>query len=282
MKKILLLTILSISLILFTCGDDSTTNIPVTPNVENEASTVRVGCEIEKICSEAASFMIMAYRNQTIPSPSCPTITHNQSAKKITVDYGNTPCISGLDSTRKSGKYEINYYTGVSSDSIAGKITFSNFQVFRSTNVTDSFYIQFSGDDDIAGRMLPDSFTYNIYFDMNNNFNRNNNTNGNTDIMMMGTVSIGNLAVSTDDVFSLIGTGTLINVGVSFAYLTHDLTKPLMIYGNCKYARSGLVKLTADNKDMIIDYYPNNGNCDAIITVRKDNVTVTVDLSSKF
>lgn len=281
MKKLILFVLMSFSVIFFTCGDDETTNTPVIPNVEVESSTMRVGCELEKICSEAASFMIMVYRNQTIPSPSCPTITVNQSAKKITVDYGSTPCISGLDSTRRSGKYDINYYTNVASDSIAGKITYSNFQIFRSNNVTDSFYIQFSGDDDVTGKML-DSSSYRVYFDMNNNFSRNNNTNGNTDILMTGNVAIGNIAISTDDVFSILGNGTLINGGVTYLYNIYDVTKPLMIYGNCKYARSGLIKLTANNKDMIVDYYPNNGNCDAIITVNKDNVTVTVDLSSKF
>ncbi|MCI0474024.1 MAG: hypothetical protein L0Y76_10630 [Ignavibacteria bacterium] len=282
MKRFTPVVLLVLSIFFFTCNDDdTTTNTPVAPNVEVESSTVRVGCEIEKICTEAASFMILAYRNQLLPNPSCPTISHNLSAKKIVVDYGTTPCISGLDSSRKSGKYEINYYTNVASDSIAGKITFSNFQVFRSVNTTDSMYIQFSGDDDIGGKMI-DSVRYRLYIEINNNFNRNNSTNGNTDISLSGTVNIGNLAISTDDLFTLLGSGTLINGGISYLYSYYDTAKPLTIYGNCKYGQSGLLKLTDSGKDMIVDYYPNNGNCDPIITITKDNVTVTVDLSSKF
>jgi len=282
MKWFTAVFLLSISLFLLSCNDDdTTTNPPVTPNVTVESGTMRVGCEIEKICTEAASFMILVYRNQTLPNPSCPVITHNTSAKKITVDYGTVPCISGLDSTRRSGKYEINYYSSVAPDSIAGKITFSNFQIFRSNNASDSLYVQFSGDDDVGGKMV-DSSRYKIYIEVNNNFNRNNNTNGNTDISYTGTVNIGNLSVSTDDLFSLLGNGTLINAGTSYVYSTYDTTKPLLIYGNCKYAHSGLIKLTTGGKDVIIDYYPYNGACDPYIAVTKDGATVTVDLTSSF
>ncbi len=280
MKKFTVFLILLLPVFYYSCSDNSSSS-PIIPNVKVESSTVRVGCEIEKICTEAASFMIMVYRNQPLPTPVCPVITHNTSAKKITVDYGSTPCISELDSTRKSGKYEINYYTNVSADSIAGKITFSNFQVFRSNNPTDTMFIQFSGDDDVAGMRI-DSAAYRLYIKANNNFNRNNNTNGNTDIFYTGTVNIGTLAVSTDDIFSLLGTGTLINSGTSYIYSIYDQNNPMIIYGNCKYAQSGLIRLTTGGKDVIINYYPNNGNCDPIITITKDNVTVTVNLSTEF
>lgn len=275
------LVLLLLTFIFYSCGGDSSPTSPAIPNVTVESSTMRVGCEIEKICTEAASFMIMIYRNLPLPNPVCPVITHNPSSKKITVDYGSVPCISGLDSTRRSGKYEINYYTNVSTDSIAGKITFSNFQIFRSNNLTDSMYIQFSGDDDVGGMRI-DTNHYRLYIRANNNFNRNNNTNGNTNITYTGIVNIGTLTISTDDVFTLLGSGTLVNSGTTFLYNIYDQNNPMLIYGDCKYAQSGLLKLTSDGKDVIVNYYPNNGACDPIITVTKDNVTVTVNLSNSF
>ncbi len=273
-----ILFIFVLSFYFISCKSDTSTNPP--PNVESEASTIKVGCELEKICSQATSFLIMVYRNQTIISPQCPTVTVNTSSKKIIVDYGSTPCICAYDSTRKSGKYEINYYTNVAPDSIAGKITYSNFQIFRSNNPTDSIYLQISGDDDIGGKKI-DTANYRAVFVMNNNFNRNNDTNGNAVITLNANVSIGTLSSITDDVFSILGAGTLTNAGVTYTYNIYDNNKPLIIYGNCKYPVSGLVRLSANNTDIVNDFYPYNGACDPFVAIIKNNVQVIVDLTSR-
>lgn len=280
MKYFTFILFLLFPIFFISCGSDNSINPAPPPNVENESSTIKVGCELEKICTQATSFLIMVYRNQNIISPQCPTVTVNPSSKKIIVDYGSTPCICAYDSTRKSGKFEINYYTNVAPDSIAGKITYSNFQIFRSKNPSDSLYLQVSGDDDIGGKML-DSINYRVVFDMNNNFNRNNNTNGNAIIVLNVNVSIGTLSSILDDVFSILGSGSLTNAGITYTYNIFDANKPLMIYGYCKYPTSGLVRLTADNVDIINDFYPYNGNCDPFVAITKNNVQVIVDLTSK-
>ncbi|MCX7833844.1 MAG: hypothetical protein N2490_06515 [Ignavibacteria bacterium] len=268
-----------LSLCLIACKSETVTS--PTPNVESESSTIKVGCELEKICTHAASLLIMVYRNQTLPSPQCPIVTWNSSAKKIIVDYGSTPCICSFDSTRKSGKYEINYYTNVAPDSIAGKITYSNFQIFRSNNPSDSLFMQISGSDDIGGVKL-DSLNYRVIISMNNNFNRNNNTNGNAVITLNANVSIGSVGNILDDVFSILGNGALTNSGVTYTYNIYDNNKPLVMYSTCKYPVSGLVRLTSNNIEVINDFYPHNGACDPIVSILKNNVSVIVDLSSKF
>lgn len=279
MKYFYFLAIFIVSLFLISCKSDNTTTNP-TPNVESEASSIKVGCELEKICTQATSFLIMVYRNQTLPSPQCPTVTVNQSSKKIIVDYGSTPCICAFDSTRRSGKYEINYYTNVAPDSIAGKITYSNFQIFRSNDPADSMYIQISGDDDIGGKKI-DTLNYRVIFSMNNNFNRNNNTNGNAVITLNVNASIGSIANILDDVFSILGNGTLTNSGITYSYNIYDNNKPLIINGNCKYPVSGLVKFSANNVEVINDFYPYNGACDPFVSITKNSVSVIVNLTSK-
>ncbi|MBI5403264.1 MAG: hypothetical protein HY959_07665 [Ignavibacteriae bacterium] len=281
MKNIIYLFVL-LSLLNLSCSDDNNTVNTgiITPNVEVESSTIKVGCEIEKICSQACTYMILVYRNQPLPVSACPTVTLDNQSKKITVDYGSAPCISNVDSVRISGKYVINYYTNVSSDSIAGKITFTDFRIYKTNNVNDTSYLKISGDDDIGGKKL-DSLNYKVTYVMNNNFYRDNGSNGNAILNLSVNANTGSLSNLSDDIFTITGSGTIINSGVSYSYNIFDNTKPIMIYGDCKYPKSGLIKLTSGNGDVIIDFYPNSGACDAIISVLKNNIQVIVDLASR-
>ncbi|MBN1632562.1 MAG: hypothetical protein JW917_00175 [Ignavibacteria bacterium] len=281
MKKLILFVLLAFSIILFTCGDDSTTNTPVTPNVETEASTVRVECELEKMCTDAVLLLIKVHRNLPITSVICPVITHNQSAKKIIVDYGNVPCLSGSNLTRRKGKYEINYEHIFQNDSLTAKITFTDFHIYRSIDTNDSFNVLFSGFDDIICKMI-DSSTYRLYFYLKNNFNRSYYSYESTDILINGIVDIGDLGTWGDDVFLLTGSGSILNGNSLFGYNIFDSGNPIKIQDNCKYPLSGLIKLTSSYQDMIVDYFPNTGYCDDIITIRNNNTIDTVYLSSKF
>lgn len=281
MKIILLTAVLLISLIIFTCSDDTTTNTPLTPTFETEACIVRVGCELEKMCTDAVLLLIKVHRNLPITSVLCPVITHNQSANKIIVDYGNIPCLSGTNLTRRKGKYEINYEHIVQNDSLTAKITFTDFHIYRSIDTSDSFNVLFSGFDDITCKMI-DSLTYRLYFYLRNNFNRNNYYHGNTDIRINGTVNIGDLCAWGDDVFLLTGSGSIINGNSYYGYNIFDSGNPLKIKDNCKYPLSGIIKLTSSYQDIIVDYFPNTGYCDDIITIKNNNTTATIYLSSKF
>lgn len=281
MKNIILFVLFVFSILLFTCGEDTTTNTPVTPTFETEAGIVRIGCELEKMCTDVVLLLIKVHRNLPITSVLCPVITHNQSAKKIIVDYGNVPCLSGANLTRRKGKYEINYEHIVLNDSLTAKIAFSDFHIYRSIYTSDSFNVLFSGSDEITCKMI-DSSTYRLYFYLKNYFNRNNYSHGSTDIFINGTVDIGDLGTWGDDVFLLTGSGSILNGNSLFGYNIFDSGNPLKIKDNCKYPVSGLIKLTSSYQDMIVDYFPNTGYCDDIITIKNYNTTATIYLSSKF
>lgn len=279
MKNFIYLLTLFSFLSIYCNNDNSTVNTGITqPNVEVESSTIKVGCEIEKICSQASTFLIMVYRNQPLPTTGCPTVTLDNQSKKITVDYGVVPCISSVDSVRRSGKYVINYFTNVNPDSIAGKITFTDFIIYKTNSITDTSFLKISGDDDIGGKKI-DSLNYKVSFAMNNNFFRDNGANGNAVLILNVNAYTGLLSNLYDDIFTITGSGTLINSGISYIYSIFDNSKPVMIYSDCKYPKSGLIKLTANNEDIIIDFYPNSGSCDAIISVLKNNIQVFVDLT---
>ena len=262
------------------CSSDSGT-VVTPPNVEVEASTIKVTCEFLQFCATANSYLIMVYNNQQIPSTGCPTVTINTQSKSIKVDYGSVPCVSGIDSVRRSGHYTIQYYTNVGTDSIAGKVTFTNYRIYRSTNPVDTSYMQISGDDDIGGKRI-DSLNYRVTYVMNNNFLRDNGSNGNANLTLNVNAFVGAIGVVEDDVFTITGSGTMTNGGSTFAYNIFDPNDPIMVYGNCRYPKSGKVMLSLNNNDYTIDFFPNNGACDAIAAITKSGVTVIVDLSAGY
>lgn len=279
-KYVYLFTVLLV--FFYSCGDDSsTTTPPVTPNIEVESNTLAVSTELEKICTMANGYLILVYNNVSIPAGVCPEVTVNQQSKTITVDYGSTPCVSSVDSARRSGKFTINYYTNVSPDSIAGKVTFTNYRVYKTAITTDTAYLQIAGDDDIGGKKV-DASNYRVSYVMNNNFYRDNGTSGNALLNLIINANTGNIGILSDDVFSITGSGTLLNSGTTYAYNIYDTANPLMIYGDCRYPKSGKIKLSANSADVILDFYPNGGGCDAILSILKNSVTVTVDLSKYY
>ena len=262
------------------CSSDSN-DIITPPNVEVEANTIKVTCEFFQICTGANSYLIMVYNNQPIPSTGCPTVTVNTQAMRITVDYGSVPCVSGIDSVRRSGQYKIQYYSNISTDSIAGKVTFTNYRIYRSTNPADTSYLQISGDDDIGGKRI-DPLNYRVTYVMNNNFFRDNGSNGNANLTLNVNAFVGAIGVVEDDVFTITGDGTMTNGGSTFSYNIFDPNDPIMVYGNCRYPKSGKVMLSLNNNDYTIDFFPNNGACDAIAAITKSGVTVIVDLNAGY
>ena len=148
----------------------------------------------------------------------------------------------------------------------------------------DTSYLQISGDDDIDGKRI-DSLNYKVTYVMNNNFFRDNGSNGNANLTLNVNAFIGTIGVVEDDVFTITDSefpGTMTNGGSTFSYSIFDPIDPIMVYGNCRYPKSGKVMLSLNNNDYTIDFFPNNGACDAIAAITKSGVTVIVDLNAGF
>lgn len=270
----LFLITVSALLIFKGCSSDDTTVTPPVVNVENEAYVGKAATEVMKICATANSYLVLIYRNQPIPSGTCPVVTVDSSSKKIDVDYGTVPCISPDDSVKRSGKYTINYFTNTGPDSAACKVTFTNYRVYRTK--TDTNFVQISGDDDIGFRRI-DTVNYVGVYDMNNNYARNNLTNDNINMTLNVAAYTGVLAIITDDNFSITGTGSITAGGTAYTYAI-DSNNPLRLYGNCRYPRYGKVTLSGGNINVGLDFTPNSGGCDPFVGITKEGVTVIFNL----
>ncbi|MCU0372939.1 MAG: hypothetical protein MUE56_06810 [Ignavibacteria bacterium] len=280
MKKLSLLyavLIIVVSGYYFYSCEEAEDVVNITAQVfDNEATAIKQITEIQSVCSDAASYIIMLSSGQNINQAGCPNVSTDTVAKKITVDFGNTPCTPYSEGVKRSGGYTVNYYINSSGDSLAGIINYNNYKVFKST--TDTAYIKISGNDylGIKKKTLTD---YDLTIIANNTSDFSDGRTGSVTLNQIVSVIINNITVFTDDVYKIYGTGMVTANGDTFGYSIYDQNNRLEYYGDCYYPKKGLVKLNLNGTDFDVDFQPENAACDAIISITKFGVTAKIDFS---
>ncbi len=282
MKAVLIpVLIFSVSVFFITSGcnkDDGNPINVINVVVDDEAGALKAVSETIKLLSTVNSYLIALANNQPINSTGCPNVTLDSIAKKITVDYGNTPCSSVQDPVRKSGKYTIQYFINSAKDSVAADVSFSSFRIYKGS--TDTNYAHISGNDNVKTKKAVSGGIFYSSFTANNIYDRSNGTNYNVNLTLPVTVEYGSPSVMTDDIYSVGGTGTVSTGGNTYSYSVFDSNSPVKIYGDCRYPKSGKVRFAYNNIDVDTDFYPNNGACDAVVNISKYGVTITIDLGN--
>ncbi|MCI0473680.1 MAG: hypothetical protein L0Y76_08875 [Ignavibacteria bacterium] len=280
MKKLSFLLVLIVSAFsgyyFYSC-EEAEDVINVTTQVfDNEATAIKQITEIQSVCTDAASYLIMLSNGQNINQTGCPNVSTDTAARKITVDFGTTPCMPYSEGVKRSGGYTVNYYINSSGDSLAGKINYNNYKVFKST--TDTAYMKLTGNNDLAikKKTLTD---YDMTIIANNTSNFSDGRTGSVTINQVVSVIINNITIFTDDVYKIFGTGIVTANGDTFGYSIYDQNNKLEMYGDCYYPKKGLVKLNLNGTDFDVDFQPENSACDAIISITKFGVTATIDFS---
>jgi len=247
-----------------------------TPVFDNEATAIKQITEIQSVCTDAASYLLMLANGQNINQAGCPNVSADTVARKITVDFGSDPCTPYAEGVKRSGGYTVNYYINSSGDSLAGTINYNNYKVFKS--MTDTAYIKITGNDylSIKKKTLTD---YDMTIIANNTSNFSDGRTGSVTMNQVVSVVINNITIFTDDVYKIFGTGIVTANGDSFGYSIYDPNNKLEMYGDCYYPKKGLVKLNLNGTDFDVDFQPENAACDAIISITKFGVTAKIDFS---
>lgn len=280
MKKLtyifMLLAVLFPGYYFYSC-DEAEDIINVTTQVfDNEATAIKQITEIQSVCTDAASYMIMLANGQNINQTGCPNVSTDTVAKKITVDFGTTPCTPYSEGVKRSGGYTVNYFINSAGDSIGGKINYNNYQVYKKT--TDTAYMKITGNDylGIKKKTLTD---YDMTIIANNTSNFSDGRTGSVTLDQIVTVIINNITIFTDDIYKISGIGMVTANGDTFGY-SIDSNNRLEYSGDCYYPKKGLVKLNLNGTDFDVDFSPENNACDAMISITKFGVTVTIDFSN--
>lgn len=247
-----------------------------TQTFDTEGTAIKQISVIQSVCTDAASYLIALSNGRKIDTVGCPTVSTDTIARKITVDYGNTPCSPYHEGVKRSGGYTVNYYMNSSLDSLSGKIGYNNFKVYRSQ--TDTASVKITGNDDftLKKKTLTD---YDMTLVANNTVNFSDGRTGSVVLNQTVAVSINDILLINDDVYKFFGTGSVVANGDSFGYSIYDPNNKLEIYGDCYYPKRGLVKLIFNGVDFDVDFSPNNSACDAIIKITKYGVSATLDFS---
>jgi hypothetical protein len=278
-KTSLLIAVLIVTLsgyYFYSCSNPEEAANIVLQSFDNEGMAIKQIVEIQSVCTDAASYLIMLANGQNINQTGCPIISTDTVAKKITVDFGNTPCTPYSEGVKRSGGYTINYYINSSGDSITGKINYNNYKVYKTT--TDTAYIKITGNDDLSIKEKT-STDYDMTIIANNTLNFSDGKTGSVTLNQIVSVIINNITLFTDDVYKIFGTGIVTANGDTYGYSIYDPNNKLEIYGDCYYPKKGLVKLTYNSADIDVDFSPENSACDAIIGMTKFGVTVKIDFS---
>ena len=278
LHKRLIINILNFGLLILllnaNCNKDDVLS-PEDTDITNEAAFMKSTVEIQKICSNANSYLILVANNITTISGSCPAVTVSTPTNTITVDYGTTPCNNALDQVKRSGSYTISYFINSGKDSMSAVISFNNYRVYKG----DTSYITITGNDAISSKKILVS-VYQSTFNSNNTFTINTGKVKTAAVNMTVTSNIGDPYNYSDDIYYIKGSGTVTNQTLNLSYgYSIDPGFAVTYQTNCKYPYSGIVNLDIGGNRVTVDFSPNNSSCDAIISITKFGTPKTIDLS---
>jgi hypothetical protein len=278
LHKRLIINILNFGLLILLMNANCNKNDVLSPedtDITNEAAFMKNTVEIQKICSNANSYLILVANNITTISGSCPAVTVSTPFNTITVDYGATPCTNSLDQVKRSGSYTISYFINSGKDSMSAVISLNNYRVYKG----DTSYIAITGNDEISSKKILGS-QYQSTFNSSNTFTINTGKVKTANVNMTVNSNIGDPYNYSDDVYNIKGSGTVANqtLGLSYGY-SIDPNFAITYQTNCKYPTYGKVYLGFGGYIFTVDFSPNNSSCDAIISITKYGVTKTIDLS---
>jgi hypothetical protein len=247
-------------------------------DVTSEAGCTKSSVEVQRICQFSQGLINMLASQGSISIGNCPQVTVNTSQQWINVNYGINPCISGLDSIRRSGSYNISYFIGGSNDTMAGVITYNNFKIYKVPgNSSDLNYVSVSGSDTI-GFKKGISTQFQTKFIINNTLYTNS---GSSISIFLNLDIVANLydpLILTDDDFYIAGSGTIMKTGNY--YYSIDNNNPVYITTNCRYPLTGKVYLDLSGNRFITDFSPYGGVCDSYISITKFGKTAYVDIQN--
>ncbi|MBA3706343.1 MAG: hypothetical protein H0W84_10740 [Bacteroidetes bacterium] len=264
MKKILLLSILTLSVISLTlnsCKKDK-------PDTETQSTVDNNICESEftKILPNVNS---IATRQNGIRTTVCPTVfvdpldTLNGFPVTMTIDYG-TACTDSIDGKLRKGKIICVFSSKWSSIGSSIKVNLVNYSVNN---------ISYSADSIKISRTAATSFT-NVVYDgkcSSSSFN----------LLWKGTFTLSQTAGSAtlypyDDVFEVSGSANGKNRN-NLDYTT-TISSPLVKRSSCGWIESGKLVLTPSGMEPRTVNF-GNGNCDnqALLTIKDNTFTFTMN-----
>jgi len=93
------------------------------------------------------------------------------------------------------------------------------------------------------------------------------------------TVNLNNTPQNPDDDFYLIsGSGNVVENGKTYGY---NITEPLRFQPGCNFPTSGKMTISTQNSpDTTLDFFPENGACDDVVTMTIGGVSKKVNLGS--
>jgi hypothetical protein len=267
------LAFLSLVIIAFSCKDEES-DITEQEEVEiaNSSSSAESISDEELQAMEAE--LVLNPEGGRIAGTGCATVTWNESAKTVTLDFGDG-CV-GIYGRERSGKIIITY-GGEFGDHLANRvITFDNYFV-NNKQITGSIEMRdFNLDENGDLTATRNRIDLTIHFPDGNKFT----SNGSTTVTW---VEGGGDDDRTNDVLSI--TGSYTGVSTRGRTVTHTIIEPVIVsfacYADGGFARIGgktELKITgARERVRIVDF--GDGTCDDTITVSVNGRVYTIILS---
>lgn len=264
-------------------------------SIEAEASSSKNSAESVNTATDAFTYLTQIANGITVNTSGCPTIIATSTSGTtwtISVDYGSTPCMTISDSIRRSGKYLIYGFISPSRDSVYGSLTFpseSPYKIYRVKGYSsDTNYVKVQNTSPalftfIAGKRI-DTSNFRGNFSINNIFTTNTGIAKTINLSLSINANLGVLNVFSDDSYYIKGAGAILDnrYGVQFAYL---ITDSLNVRTDCRYPLRGKAGLTYQAGGIqtvtYVDFYPNSGACDGVVTFFKGAFSKNVNLDSQ-
>ncbi|MBK9730912.1 MAG: hypothetical protein IPO83_06465 [Chitinophagaceae bacterium] len=237
----------------------------------SEAVADNESAMIDDIANIVAYDRISGTRGLFDQLPACATVTYDTmvTPKSVTVDFGNTPCLSDWDSKYRTGIIKISWTGPMQQVGTVKTVTTENYFVGTSTDTLNQY-----------------QFTKTI---TNLGLNANGNVHFSIDVTAATITFIDGSTITwtanrdrewtqgigtpdpNDDVFLITGgsSGTD-QLGQSF---TVQIVEPL-VKDACAWIVSGVKKITHGTDVMSIDY--GNGDCDNLAVVKVNGGTEKV------
>ena len=281
--------VITMSAIVFavSCKKSASTAAETTATASDQAVAEKSYSDAQTISEDAVSSGTTSinYRTAHIESSGCATVTATTSGSNtvVTINFGATDCPC-LDGRNRRGEIIVTYPTGTWNTVGASRtITFNNY--YQNDNLiqgtkTVTYEGLNSSNQPYYNVTIAGSITYPSGKTVTVNWNRVRTwISGFT---LSGGTS-GNPIWSTGVVYSISGSGTMVNSAGQTVDINISTATPLIHAFDCKWIEAGTITytLTSDNKTRTVNYGSNSGTytChDTAEVTLANGTTITITL----
>lgn len=297
LSSVIFTFLLSLIIIYYGCNKSENPIIEPTQDFNMESSASKNTSEAQNLCSDMYYYLVSLANGITINTNGCPTVTVDSASGNggktytININFGTSPCSTFADGLRRSGRYIITGFINDARDSVYGSISFPTDNPYRVYTVYsstfDTNYVQVTNTSSslftfVYGKKVNDenytgTFTTNLILTTNTGIQKTIN------LLLTANVNLGVIGTPWDETFQFKGAGAIIDnrYAVQFGYVISD---SLTITTSCRYPVRGKVAYTIESSGgqsfTYVDFYPETGGCDGVITLIKFGIYKTVTLDS--